>query len=134
MKKAIVLVDWDRNYSAATKDENIACIATGRSLEELKLNFERSLKMHLRGMEEDGEEIPTEFTNEYELVYMLSGKALMHFVDQLVTRKALSYETGINIQQLSHYAKGRSNPRPKMQEKIINGVRRIGQKLLEIPS
>lgn len=134
MEKAIILVDWDRNYSAATKNENIACIATGRSLEELKLNFERSLKMHLQGMAEDGEDIPAEFTNDYELVYMLSGKALMHFVDQLVTRKALSYETGINIQQLSHYAKGRSNPRPKMQEKIINGARRIGQKLLEIPS
>lgn len=134
MEKAIVIVDWDRNYCASTKNEEIACIATGRSLEELKANFERSIDLHLRGMREDGETIPEEFAEGYELVYVLSGKALMHFVDQLVTRKALSHETGINIQQLSHYAKGRSNPRPKMQEKIICGVRRIGQKLLEIPS
>ena len=134
MEKAIILVDWDRNYSAATKDERIACIATGRSLEELRINFERSLKLHLQGMKEDGEEIPEEFTEGYELIYYLTGKALMHYVDQYVTRKALARETGINLQQLSHYAKGHRNPRPEMQEKIIQGIRNIGRQLSEIPS
>ena len=134
MKKAIILVDWDRNYSAAAKDERIACIATGRSLDELRINYERSLKLHLQGMKEDGEEIPEEFTEGYELVYYLTGKALMHYVDQYVTRKALARETGINLQQLSHYAKGHRNPRPEMQEKIIQGIRNIGRQLSEMPS
>ena len=134
MKKAIILVDWDRNYSAAAKDERIACIATGRSLDELRINYERSLKLHLQGMKEDGEEIPEEFTEGYELVYYLTGKALMHYVDQYVTRKALARETGTNLQQLSHYAKGHRNPRPEMQEKIIQGIRNIGRQLSEIPS
>lgn len=134
MKKAIILVDWDRNYSAAAKDERIACIATGRSLDEIRINYERSLKLHLQGMKEDGEEIPEEFTEDYELVYYLTGKALMHYVDQYVTRKALARETGINLQQLSHYAKGHRNPRPEMQEKIIQGIRNIGRQLSEIPS
>jgi len=132
MEKAIILVDWDRNYSAATKDERIACIATGRSLEELRINFERSLKLHLQGMKEDGEDLPAEFSEDYELVYYLTGKALMHYVDQYVTRKALARETGINLQQLSHYAKGHRNPRPEMQEKIIQGIRNIGKQLSEI--
>ena len=132
MEKAIILVDWDRNYSAATKDERIACIATGRSLEELRINFERSLKLHLQGMKEDGEDIPAEFSEDYELVYYLTGKALMHYVDQYVTRKALSRETGINLQQLSHYAKGHRNPRPEMQEKIIQGIRNIGKQLIDL--
>ena len=132
MEKAIILVDWDRNYSAATKDERIACIATGRSLEELRINFERSLKLHLQGMKEDGEDIPAEFSEDDEVVYYLTGKALMHYVDQYVTRKALSRETGINLQQLSHYAKGHRNPRPEMQEKIIQGIRNIGKQLSEI--
>lgn len=134
MKKAIILVDWDRNYSAAAKDERIACIATGRSLDEIRINYERSLKLHLQGMKEDGEEIPEEFTEGYELIYYLTGKALMHYVDQYVTRKALARETGINLQQLSHYAKGHRNPRPEMQEKIIQGIRNIGRQLSEIPS
>ena len=134
MKKAIILVDWDRNYSAAAKDERVACIATGRSLDEIRINYERSLKLHLQGMKEDGEEIPEEFTEDYELVYYLTGKALMHYVDQYVTRKALARETGINLQQLSHYAKGHRNPRPEMQEKIIQGIRNIGRQLSEIPS
>ena len=134
MKKAIILVDWDRNYSAAAKDERIACIATGRSLDEIRINYERSLKLHLQGMKEDGEEIPEEFTEGYELVYYLTGKALMHYVDQYVTRKALARETGINLQQLSHYAKGHRNPRPEMQEKIIQGIRNIGRQLSEMPS
>lgn len=134
MKKAIILVDWDRNYSAAAKDERIACIATGRSLDEIRINYERSLKLHLQGMKEDGEEIPEEFTEDYELIYYLTGKALMHYVDQYVTRKALARETGINLQQLSHYAKGHRNPRPEMQEKIIQGIRNIGRQLSEISS
>ena len=134
MKKAIILVDWDRNYSAAAKDERIACIATGRSLDEIRINCERSLKLHLQGMKEDGEEIPEEFTEDYELIYYLTGKALMHYVDQYVTRKALARETGINLQQLSHYAKGHRNPRPEMQEKIIQGIRNIGRQLSEISS
>ena len=134
MKKAIILVDWDRNYSAAAMDERIACIATGRSLDEIRINYERSLKLHLQGMKEDGEEIPEEFTEGYELVYYLTGKALMHYVDQYVTRKALARETGINLQQLSHYAKGHRNPRPEMQEKIIQGIRNIGRQLSEMPS
>ena len=134
MKKAIILVDWDRNYSAAAKDERVACIATGRSLDEIRINYERSLKLHLQGMKEDGEEIPEEFTEGYELVYYLTGKALMHYVDQYVTRKALARETGINLQQLSHYAKGHRNPRPEMQKKIIQGIRNIGRQLSEMPS
>ena len=85
-------------------------------------------------MKEDGEEIPEEFTEGYELIYYLTGKALMHYVDQYVTRKALARETGINLQQLSHYAKGHRNPRPEMQEKIIQGIRNIGRQLSEIPS
>ena len=132
MEKAIILVDWDRNYSAATKDERIACIATGRSLEELRINFERSLKLHLQGMKEAGEDLPADFSEDYELVYYLTGKALLHYVDQYVTRKALARETGINLQQLSHYAKGHRNPRPEMQEKIIQGIRNIGKQLSEI--
>ncbi len=134
MDKAIILVDWDRNYSAAPKDERIACIATGRSIEELHINFERSLELHLKGLAQDGTEIPEEFTNGYELEYRLSGKAMMHYVDQFVTRKALSRETGINLQQLSHYANGWRNPRPEMQAKIIQGIRNIGKHLTDIVS
>lgn len=52
-----------------------------------------------------------------ELIYYLTGKALMHYVDQYITIKALARETGINLQQLSHYAKRHRNPRPEMQEK-----------------
>ena len=133
-QQAIILVDWDRNYSAAPKNEKIACIATGRSIEELRLNFERALKMHLNGMVEDGEEIPEEFTGDFEIVYYLTGKALMHYVDQYVTRKALARETGINLQQLSHYAKGHRNPRPEMQERILAGIRSIGKQLTDISS
>ena len=132
--QAVILVDWDRNYSAAPKNEKIACIATGRSLEELRINFERSLKLHLKGMSEDGEEIPEEFTGDFEIVYYLTGKALMHYVDQYVTRKALARETGINLQQLSHYAKGHRNPRPEMQERILEGIRSIGKHLTDISS
>ena len=134
MKKATILVDWDINYTAVPKNEKIACVATGRTLEELQTNFEKSLTLHLKGMREDGEEIPEEFEGEYSLSYYLKGRALMHHVDAYITRRALSKETGINTTQLSHYAQGWRNPSPGTQEKIIRGIHNIGQHLKDITS
>lgn len=34
------------------------------------------------------------------------------YAENYITRKALSKETGINEQQLSHYANGQRHPRP----------------------
>ena len=132
MKKAIIHVDWDKNYSAAPANYSVACIVTGKTLDEVKQRMMFSLSKHLSDMSEDKEEIPDEFSGEFELEYQLSVRAMLHHTEGIVPRKALSHVTGINLQQLSHYASGWRTPRPKMQRRIMDGMSEIGKQLLVV--
>ena len=130
MGKVIINVDWvPNNFGAAPANEDIACVATGRTLEEVEKNIVDALKFHLEGMREDGEAIPEEFTGEWEPEFRLSSRAQLKYTDNFITRKALARETGIAEQQLSHYANGQRHPRPAMQQRISAGIRAICQRL-----
>ena len=67
MGKVIIDIDWmDYNYGAASRNEDIACAATGRTLEEVKSGIVEAIQFHLEGMRAHGEEIPVEFQTERE--------------------------------------------------------------------
>lgn len=119
----------DRNFGAAPQNESIACVATGRTLEEVEDNIVRALKFHLDGMRLHEDPIPDEFCGEWEPEFVLTTRAQIRYSDNYITRKALSKETGINIQQLSHYANGWKNPRPCTQRKITEGILAISKRL-----
>lgn len=57
----IVIEKGDRNYSAYVPDLP-GCIATGKTLEEVKANMSAAIEMHLQGMIEDREPIPVSQT------------------------------------------------------------------------
>ena len=53
----IIIEKGDQNYSAYVADLP-GCIATGKTVEEVKANMRDAIKMHLEGMMEDQESIP----------------------------------------------------------------------------
>jgi predicted RNase H-like HicB family nuclease len=57
----IIIEKGDHNYSAYVPDLP-GCIATGRTLEEVKANMRQAIKMHIQGMIEDHEPIPVSDT------------------------------------------------------------------------
>ncbi|HZU04221.1 MAG TPA: type II toxin-antitoxin system HicB family antitoxin [Ktedonobacteraceae bacterium] len=57
----IIIEKGDHNYSAYVPDLP-GCIATGRTLEEVKANMRQAIKMHIQGMIEDHEPIPVSET------------------------------------------------------------------------
>lgn len=57
----IVIEKGDRNSSAYVPDLP-GCIATGKTLEEVKANMSAAIEMHLQGMIEDREPIPVSQT------------------------------------------------------------------------
>ncbi len=58
MKRYLVVIEKaNSNYSAYLPDVP-GCVATGRTIEEVKQNIEEALKMHLEGLAEDGLPIP----------------------------------------------------------------------------
>ena len=66
MRYAIIIEKGERNYSAYVPDLP-GCIATGKTVEEVKRRMSEAVELHLRGMREDGLPIP-EPTNMAEYV------------------------------------------------------------------
>ena len=56
MRYAMIIEQGERNYSAYLPDVP-GCIATGKTIEELKQRMSEAVELHLRGMREDG--LPT---------------------------------------------------------------------------
>ena len=130
MKRVIINIDWvPNNFSAAPADEDIACVATGNTLEEVKENILSALKFHVEGVIEDGDHVPEALSGEWAPEFVLTTRAQLKYCDLYLTRKALAKETGVNEQQLSHYANGQRHPRPAMQHRISDGIRSICNRL-----
>jgi predicted RNase H-like HicB family nuclease len=57
MRYAMIIEKGERNYSAYLPDLP-GCIATGKTIEEVKQRMSKAIELHLRGMREDGMQIP----------------------------------------------------------------------------
>ena len=57
MQYVIIIEKANRNYSAYVPDLP-GCIATGKTIEELKQRMREAIELHLDGMREDGLPIP----------------------------------------------------------------------------
>ena len=132
MGKIIINVDYTDNFSAAPANEDIACVSTGRTYEELKKNMTEALHWHIDSMREDGEAIPAEYEGDWDIEWNLSVRALLHYTERLIPKAAIAKATGINQQQLTHYASGYRVPRPAMRAKIIEGIHKIASQLSAI--
>lgn len=136
MKQLKVNIGWeDKNYSAVCDDKDIngIVVCTHKDLDTLKRSFAESLKFHIEGCIEDGDQLPEYLTKgNYELVFELEVSALLHKLDGFITRSALSRVTGINERQLGHYMTGYRKPRPDKREQILNGIRAIGKELVSV--
>ena len=62
MRRFLIIIEQgSHNYSAYVPDLP-GCIATGKTVEEVKANMREAIKMHLEGMIEDQESIPSSQT------------------------------------------------------------------------
>lgn len=130
MSNVVINIDWiDRNFGAAPADERIACVATGRTLDEVERNITEALHFHIEGMLSDGEAVPDEYLGKWTPEFHLTTRAQLRYADKFITRKALARETGINEQQLSHYANGWKTARPETQRRILTGIQSICRQL-----
>ena len=125
-----IRIDWVRNnFAACIEDERIACVAAGKTLDEVKDLIVDGLKFHIEGMLLHGDPVPPEYQEAWIPEFHLTTRAQLRYADTYITRKALARETGINEQQLCHYATGRKNPRPETSRKILAGIKTISQRL-----
>lgn len=132
MGKIVINVDYTQNFAASPANEDIACVVTAKSFDEVKREMGSTLREHIAWMREDGDAVPAEFEGEWQLEWHFSIRALLHYTEGLVPKSAIAKATGINQQQLTHYASGYRKPRPAMREKIIEGIHAIGELLTAV--
>ncbi len=136
MEKIIVSVQWcDKNFGASLS-ENVpgAVVLTAGTYEELQREVPETLRFHIEGMIEDGDDVPQWLRDgEYEIEYnLVDVPTLLHVYGPFVTLAAISRATGINQRQLSHYANGIKRPRAQQRQRIVDGLHKIGRELLTV--
>jgi predicted RNase H-like HicB family nuclease len=57
MRYAIVIEKAENNYAAYVPDL-LGCVATGKTIEETEQQIREAIEIHLRGVREDGLQIP----------------------------------------------------------------------------
>ena len=132
MAKIGIKVDYTDNFAATPVNEDVACLVTAHSFPELQKEMESALRNHIAWMREDGDHIPAEFEGEWEFDWQLTVRALLHYTEKLISKAAIAKATGINQQQLTHYASGYRVPRPAMRAKIVEGIHKIAGQLSAI--
>lgn len=136
MEKIRVKVAWcDKNFGASLGD-NVpgAVVLTAKTFDELQREVPETLRFHVEGMVEDGDEVPQWLRDgDYEFEYNLADVAtVLRAYEPYVSLAALSRASGINQHLLSHYANGMKQPRPQQRQRIIDGIHKIGRTLMAV--
>ena len=129
MEKVIVTVELSENNYSAYLENLPGCVSTGKTFYELKKNIREAVEYHLAGMREDGEDIPGQFTKEYQFLFRFDPQSLLQHYNGIFSNAALERMTGINQRQLQRYASGVSKPRRQQSEKIEKALRKLGEEL-----
>lgn len=136
MEKIKVKIDWcDKNFGAVTECDALdgVVVVTGKTYESLLFNLEEAIREHVSGMVEEGEEVPEWLMQgDYELDVELGMAALLRRCERFTSLAAIARASGINQQQLSHYASGIRVPRSKQRKRIVDGIHRIGEEFLSV--
>ena len=123
------------NYSCIADDAvlNGIVVATCKTLDGLKKQFQESLQFHIEGCLQDGNKFPDWLVNsQYDLVYTLEISALLRSFDGVVTRSAIARASGIKEKQIRDYASGYRVPRKQQKEKIIGAFHSIGKRMTSV--
>ena len=136
MEKIKVDVQWcDKNFGAKLSD-NVpgAVVLTAKSYEELLREVPETLRFHVEGMVQDGDDVPQWLRDgDYEFVYnLLDVATILRAYEPYISLAALSRASGINQHLLSHYANRMKQPRPQQRQRIVDGIHKIGRELLAV--
>ena len=136
MEKIRVDVAWcDRNFGASLS-ENVpgAVVLTADTYEKLLHDVPETLRFHIEGMVEDGDDVPQWLIDgDYELEYNLVDVAtVLRASEPFVSLAAISRATGINQHQPSHYATRKKKPRAEQRKRIVEGIHKIGRELMSV--
>lgn len=136
MEKIKINVQWcDKNFGASF-GENVpgAVVFTADTFEKLQKEAKGTLRFHIDGMLADGDSLPEWLiAGDYEFEYSYADvSTLLKVCESYASLAAISRASGINRHQLSHYANGIKQPRPRQRQRIVEGIHSIGRQLIAV--
>ena len=129
-KRLTVIVEWTGDNFGASAPDVIGCVATGKTLDEVKQAYASALEFHRQGADE-GELPEWIMRGEYTLGFELTAGALLKHYGDVVTLYAMRRATGINARQLSHYINGNCIPKAQQRKRIVEGLHTIAKQLAD---
>lgn len=128
-------ISWCNKNYCATVDEQVpgAIAVTDKTFEGIKQAVAETVAFHVEGMLADGDVVPEWLTKgEYQFDWILEISAILRNCERYTSIAAISRATGINQQQLSHYANGLKKPRREQRDRIVEGLHKIGDEFLSV--
>ncbi|MES2109158.1 MAG: XRE family transcriptional regulator [Bacteroidota bacterium] len=104
--------------------EKLPVYTTGKSITELKRNIVEAVNLYNEEMD-----LPA---ISKELINITLDLPQFFEYYKVINAKALSSRVGMNQSLLAQYVGGQKKPSQKQVEKIISGIRELGQELIEL--
>jgi len=132
MEKIVATLEMGRDGYGVWFNDIKNVFAFGETVEKAKQDAREALEFFVEISEKSNKPVPKALQGEYELVFEFDTEALLKYVGNIVTQKALSKASLINPAQLSLYSSGQKKPRREQRERIINGIHKLAGELLSV--
>ena len=126
-----ILEKTDDGYSAYLPDLP-GCIATGKTITEIKSNIKDAIDFHIEGMRSENIPVPGKFDREFNLSFKMDVASLFEWFSGILTKSGVSRLTGMNQSLISQYVSGSKSPSARQSKRIEKALHNLGQELLEI--
>lgn len=108
-------------------------VAHNGDFESFEEYIRESIDFYVECAESDGDTYPQILVSPNLFIkYKFDIQSLLTHYQNIFSFAALQYITGVNQSQLWHYSAGRSKPRQKQAEKIVNALNRLGKELVSL--
>lgn len=132
MKNSIkIIVEKASDGFTAYVPDLPGCITFGNSLNEIKENIKEAIALQIDGMKEDGEEIPFNLQDEFNIELKLDVAQVFNFY-QSINSTGFAKRIGMSQSLLSQYVNGIKKPSEKQSRRILEGVVNFGKELSHI--
>lgn len=123
-------ISWSEGRFFIHTPSDVGVSVIGKTVSEAKRLFEEFVSEYRSDCIEAGASVPEELRGDYAISYNYEMSALLQELP--VTLRALSQVTGLNQRQLSAYKNGLKTPRKATGEKILHGIKEIGNTLQSV--
>ena len=132
MKKSVkIIVEKASDGFTAYVPELPGCVTFGNSLDEIKENIREAITLQLEGMIEDGEEVPFNLREDFNIELKLDVAQVFNLY-QSINSTGFAKRIGMNQSLLSQYVNGIKKPSEKQARRILEGVVNFGRELSQI--